>query len=100
MAKSNHKHTQQSAVKETEHIAPQLLPMLKINFLLMGIAAIVILAGFILMLGASSTSTEFNPDIFSFRRIVLGPTIAFLGFLFMGFAIIYKKRVKKEETTD
>ena len=29
-------------------------------------------------------------DIFSTRRIVVGPTIAFLGFLLMAFAIIVK----------
>ncbi|MDE5626289.1 MAG: DUF3098 domain-containing protein, partial [Muribaculaceae bacterium] len=36
----------------------------------------------------SSTEEAFNPDIFSARRVVVGPTISFLGFLFMGYAII------------
>ena len=41
------------------------------------------------MLGGSSTD-EFNPDIFSVRRIVVGPTIAFIGFVSMAVAIILK----------
>ncbi len=47
----------------------------------------VIIVGFLLMLGSGSTE-EFNPDIFSARRIVVGPTLAFLGFVAMGVSII------------
>ncbi|MCX4259934.1 MAG: DUF3098 domain-containing protein [Muribaculaceae bacterium] len=68
------------------------LPLVKINFILMAIAAAAILIGFLLMLGGSTTAQQFNPDIFSTRRIVIGPTIAFLGFVFMGFAIIYRPK--------
>ena len=68
------------------------LPLVKINFILMARAAAAILIGFLLMLGGSTTAQQFNPDIFSTRRIVIGPTIAFLGFVFMGFAIIYRPK--------
>ncbi|MDE6266804.1 MAG: DUF3098 domain-containing protein [Muribaculaceae bacterium] len=64
---------------------------MKINFILMGCAALIIILGFLLMLGSPSEA-EFNADIFSVRRTVVGPTIAFLGFIFMGFGIIYKGR--------
>ncbi len=70
-------------------------PLVKINFILMGIAGLMIIVGFLLMLGSSSGMDHFNPDIFSTRRIVVGPTIAFLGFLFMGYGIIYRPRSKK-----
>ena len=53
----------------------------------MGVSAAVIIVGFLLMLGSGSTE-EFNPDIFSARRIVVGPTLAFLGFVAMGVSII------------
>lgn len=66
------------------------VPLQKKNFVLMIIAACVIVLGFLLMLGPGSTHENFNPDIFSTRRIVVGPTIAFLGFIFMGVAIIYR----------
>ena len=64
-------------------------PLGRRNFIYMIIAAILIVSGFLLMLGGSSTD-EFNPDIFSVRRIVVGPTIAFIGFVSMAVAIILK----------
>lgn len=76
---------------------PSEFPLLKHNFKLMAIAALVIVVGFLLILGPGSSEEAFNPDIFSTRRIVVGPTVAFLGFLFMGFAIIYRQKPKKQE---
>lgn len=63
-------------------------PLGKKNFVMKAIAGALIVIGFLLMLGGSSTEEAFNPDIFSARRVVVGPTISFLGFLFMGYAII------------
>ena len=40
------------------------------------------------MLGPGTTPEAYNPDIFSFRRIVLAPGIAFAGFVFMVYAIM------------
>ncbi|MBP3889614.1 MAG: DUF3098 domain-containing protein [Muribaculaceae bacterium] len=57
------------------------------------IAGVMIVAGFLLMLGGSSTTEEFNPDIFSARRIVVGPTMAFCGYVVMAIALILKPRV-------
>jgi len=68
-------------------------PLGKSNFRWMAVSAAVIVIGFLLMLGGSS-STEFNSDIFSTRRIVVGPTLAFLGFVAMGISIIRKPRQK------
>lgn len=62
------------------------------NLLMMAGCLVLIILGFILMSGGSSTTEQFNPDIFSTRRIVVGPTLAFLGFLLMAFAIIYKPK--------
>lgn len=70
-------------------------PLMRQNFILMAVAGAMIVIGFLLMTGSASTETEFNPDIFSARRIVVGPTIAFLGFLFMGFAIMWNGKRKK-----
>lgn len=71
------------------------MPLERSNFKIMIIAAVMIIAGFMLMLGGSSTETEFNPDIFSTRRIVIGPTIAFLGFIVMGYGIIFLPRHRR-----
>lgn len=67
-------------------------PLVRINFILMAIAGAAIIIGFLLMLGGSTTVEGFNPDIFSTRRIVIGPGLSFLGFLFMAFAIIYRPK--------
>lgn len=73
-------------------------PLGKNNFIMMAIAGALIVIGFLLMLGGSSTEEAFNPDIFSTRRVVVGPTISFLGFLFMGYAIIRRPSDKKVDT--
>lgn len=70
-----------------------------LNFWLMGGCLILIVLGFLLMSGGGSTvEGGFNPEIFSTRRIVVGPLLAFLGFLLMAFAIIIspeKLKLKK-----
>ncbi|MCM1076785.1 MAG: DUF3098 domain-containing protein [Bacteroides sp.] len=73
------------------------LPLLRINFILMAIAGVMIILGFCLMAGGATDWDSFNPDIFSTRRIVVGPTIAFLGFLFMGFGIMYSPKRKNDK---
>lgn len=76
-------------------------PFSKTNYYLMGGCLALIVLGFILMSGGGSTvENGFNPEIFSTRRIVVGPLLSFFGFLFMAFAIIYtpsSRRKKAEE---
>jgi uncharacterized membrane protein len=67
----------------------------KTNLQLIAAGFVVIVLGFLLMTGAPS-GVEFNPDIFSTRRIVIGPMISFFGFLFIVFAILYKPKTEKE----
>lgn len=62
----------------------------KKNFILLGIGLAVVIVGFILMVGPSSSPTHFEPDIFSFRRIKLAPTVTLFGFLFIVYAILAK----------
>lgn len=72
------------------------LPLEKKNFIGMAAAGVLIILGFILMLGAPSGADSFNADIFSTRRIVVGPFIAFIGFIAMGAAIIVRPDKKKK----
>ena len=65
----------------------------KINLMLIAFGFAIIVLGFVLMTG-STTGTEYNPDVFSFRRITVGPMTAFFGFLFIVFAILYKPKAK------
>lgn len=68
------------------------LPLARNNFIIMAIAGAMIIGGFLLMLGGSSTEEAFNPDIFSTRRIVVGPAICFLGFVLMAVAVCVKPK--------
>lgn len=93
---ANKKITQQKAddtslIKETS----EQMPLIRKNFILMIIVGVMIVLGFALMAGGATDWDSFNEDIFSARRIVIGPTIAFLGFLFMGFAIMYTPKNNK-----
>ena len=71
-------------------------PLTRTNFIAMAVSAALIILGFVLMLGGSTTETGFNPDIFSTRRIVVGPAVAFIGFVAMAIAIIIRPKKDKE----
>lgn len=64
----------------------------KLNSILIAIAFLIIVVGFALMVGEPSGATEYNPDIFSVRRITVGPMISLLGFVLMIVAIMLKPR--------
>lgn len=66
----------------------------KFNAILIAISLVVVVVGFALMVGEPSGVTEFNPDIFSTRRITVGPMVALFGFMLMIVAILYKPRKK------
>ena len=53
------------------------------NFILLGIGFAIVVIGFILMSGSSSTEQAYNPEIFSVRRIKVGPVVWFIGFISM-----------------
>ena len=75
----------------------QKLALSKINFILIAIGAVIIIAGLLLMTGPSSTETHFEPVIFSTRRIVVAPLVCFVGFIFMIVAIMYRKKESSDE---
>lgn len=65
----------------------------KENYRLMLIGLALIAIGFILMIGGgSSDPAQFNPDIFSFRRITLAPILVLAGYVVEIFAIMKKPR--------
>ncbi len=63
------------------------------NYILFGVGAFLIIAGFILMSGGGSTDPNvFNPSIFSFTRITLAPILVLAGFVVNIFAIMLKPK--------
>jgi hypothetical protein len=61
----------------------------KLNLILIAVSLVIIVIGFALMTGEPSGEV-YNPDIFSFRRITVGPMISLFGFAAMIFAILYR----------
>lgn len=72
------------------------LCLTKINFIIMGIAALMILVGFIMTGGEASTPDHFNPEVFSDRRVVYGPNLCFAGYLLMIVGICVKGKKKAD----
>lgn len=64
----------------------------KLNIILIAISFLLIVIGFALMVGEPSGATEYNPDIFSVRRIVVGPMVALFGFVSMIVSILYRSK--------
>lgn len=62
----------------------------KLNLILIAVSFVIIVIGFCLMVGAPSGEEAYNPDIFSVRRITVGPMIALFGFMSMIFAILFR----------
>jgi len=64
------------------------------KFMIIGLAVIAL--GFILMAGGGSDDPEvFNPEIFSWRRIRLAPTVVLIGFAIEVYAILLKPKSAK-----
>ncbi|MBR5532576.1 MAG: DUF3098 domain-containing protein [Bacteroidales bacterium] len=85
------------AIKNNDNNEVSNFALAKTNYILIAIAFAFVILGFILMAGDSSTPENYNPDVFSWRRIVLGPTISFIGFVAIVFAIMYKGEKREEE---
>ena len=70
----------------------------RINYILLVVGMVIVVIGFILMSGAGSSESAYNPDIFSARRIKVAPVVCLIGFVSMIYAVMRKpkdKEVKK-----
>lgn len=71
----------------------------KHNYYLLAIGFVIIIIGFLLMIGGGSEDPNvFNEEeLFSFRRITLAPIVILAGFVFEIYAIMKKPKEKEEE---
>jgi hypothetical protein len=69
----------------------------KKNMILIAIGFLIIMIGFLLMVGGGPEDGSFNPAIFSFQRITLAPMIALFGFVFEIFAILWIPKKEKDK---
>lgn len=72
------------------------LPKRNLTFIAVGFVIIVI--GFLCMIGGGLENGAWNPEIFNFSRTTLAPMIVLFGFIFEIFAILWipAKKEKKE----
>ena len=64
----------------------------RMNYILLAIGVAIVVIGFLLMSGSGSTETNYDPDIFSARRIKLAPAVCLFGFVSMIYAVIRKPK--------
>ena len=64
----------------------------RMNFILLAVGVLIVIIGFILMSGGSSTEEAYNPDIFSACRIKVAPLVCLLGFVSMVYAVVHKSK--------
>ena len=67
----------------------------KINYILLIVGLAIIVVGFMLMSGESTTEEAFNPDIFSDMRIKIAPMVCLFGFLSEIVAILWPAKKEK-----
>ena len=85
------------AKKKTEQEKPD-FPLQRENYILLSIGFVIIIIGFLLMMGGKSDDPNvFNPEIFSFRRITLAPIVVLFGFVFEIWAIMKKPKEEKQD---
>lgn len=81
-----------TAKKKVDEKPPQ-FALTRENYILMGIGLVLILIGFILMIGGGSDDpTVFNYEMFNFRRLTLSPILILAGFVVELYAIMKKPK--------
>ena len=82
-----------AAAEEKRPEETPIIPLGRMNYLLILLGVVVIVIGFLLMSGGKYTDPEvFNEEIYSPRRITLAPIVVLLGFAIEIFAIFYRSR--------
>ncbi len=85
------------AKKKPEQEKPD-FPLQRENYILLSIGFLIIIIGFLMMMGGKSDDPNvFNPDIFNFRRITLAPILVLFGFGFEIWAIMKKPKEEKQD---
>lgn len=91
------KETPNEANKVNNKANKDVMPLDKINFIMIAVCVVLIMFGFFLMTGSANTGSTWNEDVFNSTRTVVGPMISLAGFTLLIFAIIYKKKDKNAE---
>ena len=68
----------------------------KNNLILIAIGVVIVIIGFLLMTGPSTTVDHFEAGIFSVRRVRIAPVVCLIGFILMVYAVIAKPKEDKK----
>ena len=67
------------------------------NVKIIGLGLLVMILGFVLMIGGGSSDPDvFNPAMFSFRRITLSPIVIIVGIVIILFGIMKTPKEPEE----
>ncbi|HKL71014.1 MAG TPA: DUF3098 domain-containing protein [Marinilabiliaceae bacterium] len=70
----------------------------KENYILLAISFVIVIVGFILMIGGGSDDPNvFNEAVYGFQRVTLAPMVVLFGFIFAIYAIMKKPSVDKKK---
>lgn len=69
----------------------------KVNFIMLAISMVIVIIGFLMMSGASSDTTHYDPEIFNATRTKIAPVICFIGFVSIIGGIMYRPSDKKKD---
>lgn len=73
------------------HNTNRILQILLNSRIILLIACMLIIIGYLLMSGDGTTEQAFNPDVFSTRRIVVAPMLCLAGYLLIVVGILRRK---------
>lgn len=66
----------------------------KVNFIMLAVSMLVVVIGFVLMSGSSSSVDKYEPEIFNTMRTTVAPIICFIGFVSIIAGIMYRPKNK------
>ncbi len=69
----------------------------KMNYILMGVGALLLLIGYICLSGGKVPDEVFDGEIFNTRRIVVAPILIFLGLVTEIVAIMWRPKAPQTE---
>lgn len=69
----------------------------RLNYAMLVVGVLVVIAGYALMAGKGSTATSFNPEIFSPVRIKVAPLVVLAGFVWTMLAVMVRSRGARKD---
>lgn len=96
LEKKGKKETPQQVAKKSSE--SEVLPMGRINFIMIAVSVLLIAVGFAFMTGSANVGATFNASIFDSSRTLVGPMLSLAGFILIVPSIMY--RSKKDKNTE